>query len=310
MIIPASVTNEFRLLTDEVDDEAEKALQELLAQTSGLDIDQQREALHDVLPVLGDRFVSASAEVSTVAFDALMEIQEVKRPVATEIVDAPDSSRWHSLIGWGTSDRTLERGGIALMYSLLSGGLQKILTEISADTMIGNAQIQNEPMRSQRVPAAGCCAFCAMLASRFADYKSTRSAGEVVGRGMPVEATILGYRANGTAIRKSGGQAKGIKTRGAQALGERFHDDCRCKIVIVTEKNEAELRTLADGYYDSYRDSADKVNDGLTLKVTDISSEERLKNKYEWVQADGKSRNAKERTADILTAMRLDLGVK
>lgn len=301
MIIPASVTNEFRLLTDEVDDEAEKALQELLAQTSGLDIDQQREALHDVLPALGDRFVSASSEVSTVYFDSLMQLQEVKRPVATEIVDAPDSSRWHSLIGWGTSDRTLERGGFALMYSLLSGGLQKILTEISADTMIGNAQIQNEPMRSQRVPAAGCCAFCAMLASRFADYKSTRSAGEVVGRGIPVGEG----KGHG-----SFGKGRGLKTRGSQALGEKFHDDCRCKIVIVTAKNEAELQTLADGYYDSYRDSADKVNDGLTLKVTDISSEERLKNKYEWVQAEGKARNAKERTADILTAMRLDLGVK
>lgn len=301
MIIPARVTNEFRLLTDQVDDEASKAMQELLAQVSGMPIVDQREALHDVLPALGDQFAGASSEVSTVAFAALMEIQEVKRPVATEIVNAPDSSRWHSLIGWGASDRTLERGGYALMYSFLSGGLQKILTEISADTMIGNAQIQNEPMRSQRVPAAGCCAFCAMLASRFADYKSSRSAGEVVGRGIPV--------GEGKG-RGSYGRGRGLKTRGSQALGEKFHDDCRCKIVIVTEKNEAELRTLADGYYDSYRESADKVNDGLTLKVTDISSEERLKNKYEWVQADGKSRNAKERTADILTAMRLDLGVK
>lgn len=301
MIIPARVTDEFRLLTDEVDDEASKALQALLAQVSGMSITDQREALHDVLPALGDQFAGASSEVSTVYFDSLMQLQEVKRPVATEIVDVPESSRWHSLIGWGTSDRTLERGGFALMYSLLSGGLQKILTEISADTMIGNAQIQNESMRSQRVPAAGCCAFCAMLASRFADYKSSRSAGEVVGRGIPV--------GEGKG-RGSFGRGRGLKTRGSQALGEKFHDDCRCKIVIVTEANEAELRTLADGYYDSYRDSADKVNDGLTLKVTDISSEERLKNKYEWVQADGKARNAKERTADILTAMRLDLGVK
>lgn len=301
MIIPASVPNEFRQLTNLIDDEADAGLQALLTQISGLSIADQREALHDVLPALGDQFAGASSEISTVYFESLMEIQEVKRPVATEIVDAPDSSRWHSLIGWGTSDRTLERGGFALMYSLLAGGLQKILTEISADTMIGNAQIQNESMRSQRVPAAGCCAFCAMLASRFADYKSSRSAGEVVGRGIPVgEGKGKG----------SYGRGRGLKTRGSQALGEKFHDECRCKIVIVTEKNEAELRTLADGYYDSYRDSADKVNDGLTLKVTDISSEERLKNKYEWVQADGKSRNAKERTADILTAMRLDLGVK
>lgn len=301
MIIPASVPNEFRQLTNLIDDEADAGLQALLAQVSGMSIVDQREALHDVLPTLGDQFAGAISEVSTVAFDALMEIQEVKRPVATEIVDAPDSSRWHSLIGWGTSDRTLERGGIALMYSLLSGGLQKILSEISADTMIGNAQIQHQEMRSQRVPAPGCCAFCAMLASRFADYKSTRSAGEVVGRGIPVGEG----KGHG-----SFGKGRGLKTRGSQALGEKFHDDCRCKIVIVTAKNEAELQTLADGYYDSYRDSADKVNDGLTLKVTDISSEERLKNKYEWVQADGKSRNAKERTADILTAMRLDLGVK
>ncbi|MCZ4148608.1 hypothetical protein BZG21_29620, partial [Escherichia coli] len=60
----------------------------------------------------------------------------------------------------------------------------------------------------------------------------------------------------------------------------------------------------------TYRESADKVNDGLTLKVTDVSTKERLKNKYEWVNAEGEARNPKERTADILAAMRLDLGVK
>jgi len=35
-----------------------------------------------------------------------------------------------------------------------------------------------------------------------------------------------------------------------------------------------------------------------------------LKNKYEWVDASGAARGAKQRTGDILTHMRTELGVK
>lgn len=310
MLIQTSVTAELTQLIDAVGDDADAGLKAILDQIATLPMDEQREAMHDLLPSLGSMYAGAVSEASTVFFDSLMEIQEVRAPVATDIVPEPDVGRWHSLAGWSMRDSIFERGGMALIYSMLSGGLTRILSEVSADTMIGNAEIQTERMRAQRVPSAGCCAFCGMLASRFAGYTSERSAGKVVGRGQPVESTIRGYRANGTAIRKSGGQARGVRERGSRSLGEDFHDDCRCKIVIVTEANEVQLRADADRYYDAYRDAADKINSGLTLtKVQTKESDGTLHNQYTWVHDQAGATTPKSRTNMIVNSMRRDLDV-
>lgn len=293
MLIPYSVTQSYSLLRAALSDAALVDLDKIMRAVANEPPAVQREAMMDLLPVLGNRYASATGEVAAVFSGELMELQEVKRPVAPETLELPLAQSWYALAGFGTSDRVMERGGMLLAYSLIAGGLTKRLTEFAADTMIGNAGIQSTPMRAQRVPKTGCCAFCGMLASRGAVY-SEESGLKVGGRGVPI----------------GEGRGRGVKTRGSQAIGEKFHDHCRCEMVVVTEKNEVQLQADADKYYDSYRDSADKVNDGLTLKVTDASTPERLKNKYEWVNADGEARNAKERTADILAAMRLDLGVK
>lgn len=261
----------------------------------------QREALMDLMPLLGDQYVGASSLVSAEFFTELQDMNEIRQPIAAETIDRVESGRWHSLVGWGTQGSIFEQGGAALVYSMLSGGLTKILTESAADTIIGNAEIQGG-MRSQRVPSPGCCAFCGMLASRFAGYTSGGSAGKVTGRGIPVG------QGKG---RGSKGRGRGIKTRGSQAIGEDFHDFCRCRIVAVTEKNEVQLQAGADKYYDSYRDSADKIRDGQTLSSKDyITADGSTKSRYEWINADGVARSSKETTGDILAAMRQSLGVK
>ena len=300
MLIPYSATQGYSLLRAALSDAALVELDRLMRSVAGESPAVQREAMMDLLPVLGNQYASATGEVAAVFSGELMELQEVKRPVAPEALELPPAQSWYALAGFGTSDRVMERGGMLLAYSLIAGGLTKRLTEFAADTMIGNAGIQSTPMRAQRVPKTGCCAFCGMLASRGAVY-SEESGLKVGGRGVPI--------GEGRG-RGSKGRGRGVKTRGSQAIGEKFHDHCRCEVVVVTEKNEVQLQADADKYYEAYRESADKVNDGLALKVTDVSTEERLKNKYEWVNAKGEARNAKERTADILAAMRLDLGVK
>lgn len=300
MLIPYSVTQGYSLLRGALSDAALVELDRLMRSFAGESPAVQREALLDLLPVLGNQYASATGEVAAAFSGELMELQEVKKPVAPEVLALPPAQSWQALAGWGTSDRVMERGGMLLAYSMLAGGLTKRLTEFAADTMIGNASIQSVATSAARVPKPGCCAFCGMLASRGAVY-STESAGVVGGRGIPVG------QGKG---RGSKGRGRGIKTRGSREIGEDFHDHCRCEVVALTAGNEAQLQADADKYYEAYRESADKVNDGLTLKVTDVSTEERLKNKYEWVNAKGEARSAKERTADIVSAMRLDLGVK
>lgn len=302
MIIQAGVTTEYRNFLDPIYADADAGLRSVLAETAGSSLGDREAALHDVLPLLGGASSDAVSTVSAAFFDSLMEIQEVRRPVASDILEPLDAGIWHALVGWAFSDSksgsVLERGGEALLYSLLSGGLSRVLAGAGADTMVGNAGIQSELMRSQRVPRSGCCSFCAMLASRFAGYSSQASAGKVVGRGQPIESN---FRADGS--RRSGGQARGLRPRGARQIGEDYHDNCRCSIVIVTEGNYTELQNKAEDYYNAYRTAADKVNDGLTLKSTPIGTKDRLKNKYEWVKADGTVTTPKSRTNEIVRAM-------
>lgn len=300
MLVPYSVTQSYSLLRGALSDAALVDLDKIMRAVANESPAVQREAMMDLLPTLGNQYASATGEVAAVFSGELMELQEVKKPVAPESLALPPTQSWFALAGFGLSDRTLERGGMLLAYSLIAGGMTKRLTEFAADTMIGNASIQSVATSAARVPKPGCCAFCGMLASRGAVY-STESAGVVGGRGVPVG------QGKG---RGSFGKGRGIKTRGSRAIGESFHDHCRCEVVALTAGNEAQLQADADRYYEAYRESADKVNDGLTLKVTDVSTEERLKNKYEWVNAKGEARSPKERTADIVAAMRLDLGVK
>lgn len=308
MIIQAGVTTEYRNLLDPIYEDANSGLRSFLAETAGASLVDREAALHDVLPLLGSASSDAVSMASAVFFDSLMEIQDVRRPVASDILEPADSKIWHALVGWAFSESqgrsVLERGGEALLYSLLSGGLTRSLARTGADTMVGNAEIQTELMKAQRVPSAGCCNFCAMLASRFGEYTS-RSASTVVGRGLPIEATILGYDARGNPIRKQGGQALGLRPRGTQPIGEDFHDNCRCSVVIITEGNYVQLQADADKYYDAYREAADKVNDGLTLKSTPVGTKDRPKNKYEWVKADGEVTTPKSRTNEIVKAMDL-----
>lgn len=299
MIIQPSVTYEYRNLIDQVQGDADAKLTAILSEVQRLPAGQQQEALHDLLPALGERSGDAVSQVSAVFFDRLMELQGARRPVGADILPPYDTKVWHALVGWAFAPdkaglSVLERGGTALLYSLLSGGLSRILSEVGADTMIGNAEIQSEVGSAQRVPQPGCCNWCGMLASRFGEYKSSKSAGVVVGRGVPV--------GEGKG-RGSYGRGRGIKTRGARSLGESYHDHCRCSIVILTKGNYAQLQSQADKYYEAYREAADKVNDGLTLRATDVSSSERLKNKYEWVKADGSVTTPKSRTNEIVRAM-------
>lgn len=289
------------MLLERLSDQSLVELDRLLGAVRSEPLPVQREALMDLLPELGDQYVGASSLVSAQFFTELQDMNEVKKPVEPDTLDSLDVASWRALVGFGTTERVMEQGGIALMYSLLAGGLVKRLTEAAADTMVGNAEIQGG-MRAQRVPRPGCCAFCGMLASRFAEYRSVESASQVVGRGVPVGQG----RGKG-----SKGRGRGLRPRGSRALGEDFHDFCRCRIVTVTEKNYVQLQRNADQYYDSYRDAADKVNDGLKLEKSQTKAPDgTLHNTYSWVNVEGKARDSKQRTSDILTSMRQNMGIK
>lgn len=299
-MIPLALVDSYGSLMDTLTVQSLVDLERVMGSVADESPSMKRQAVMDLLPLLGNQYVGMSSLISAQFFTELQQYLEVKRPIDAESFTSAEPGRWQGLAGWAARPAALEQGGNALMFTLLSGGMTRILAEIAADTMIGNAELQGG-MRFQRVPRAGCCAFCGMLASRGADYSSRESAGQVVGRGMPLE------RTKG----KRGGQGKGIRPRGSRRMGEKFHDFCRCKVVAVTESNGVQMQADADKYLDSYSVARDKVSEGLELKWTETkSSDGSLKRQYRWEHADHGTVSPEKKTKLIVAGMRHDLGVK
>ena len=247
-VVPYSAVEGYSGLLGQVRAAGLADLDRLFASLAGEPTRACEEALRDVLPVLGDQYAGTVSMISAEFFDELQDVQGVRKRITPDIVEGPPKDSWHALAGWATSGKNMfEATANDLVYRLVVGGFTKRLTEQSADTMIGNAQAQGS-MGYQRVPAAGCCKFCATLATRGAAYKSAESAGAVVGRGTPIPETIWGVTERGNAIRKRGGQARGIKPRGSRAVGQTFHDNCSCRVVAVEKGNAVELGDHAKDY--------------------------------------------------------------
>ena len=253
-MIPYSVVNGYSLTLDQLSTAALGDLRSLLNGLEDQSPERVRRILFEAFPEVFNPFAAAASAVSASFYEEVREMAEVGGSFAAETLDSVEAKRWSGLVGFGSTPAVFEQGGNALVYSLLSGGLTQILTEMAADTIIGNAALDPAPMSYQRVPKPGCCAFCGMLASRGASettgYSSKESALRVVGRGVPVEKT-RGRR---------GGQGKGIGARGSQKLGEKFHDHCRCRAVPVSKGNSVQMQADAEKYFAAYADARDKVS--------------------------------------------------
>lgn len=274
----------------------------LLAEVEGMDPDRSKRVLFQAFPELFNPYAAASSEVSASFYEEIRALSGVGGSFQADTLTTVEPERWNALIGAGTAPRMLEQGASNIMFQFLAGGLTSIMSTMAADTIYGNASNDSEPVAYQRVPKAGCCGFCGMLASRGAAYDSEESAGVVVGRGVPVR----------KGRRSRGGVAKGIRPRGSRTIGQEFHDHCKCKAVPVFRENYAEMEADAAKYYDSYAVAYNKVTDGLVLEFDQFKSADgSLKNKYRWVNVeDGRTISPKDRTKMIATAMRHDLDVK
>lgn len=193
-----------------------KALLESLANPNPI---QFRDALLATYPELMGPFMSAASEVAAEWYMQLRSQAGITRPFVARPGDGAPIEKLNAGLRYSLSPlfRPAEFIGSGVL-SLLAGFSQKIIAGVGRDTIAGNAF--RDPVRTgfARIPRAGACAFCSMLASRGAVYSSAEAAGAVVGRGVDASVTAG----------KVGGQGRGVKIRGSQNLGNRYHDNCRC----------------------------------------------------------------------------------
>lgn len=176
-----------------------------------------RDALVAALPDVLDPYGNLAGEVAAQWYMELREASGVVEIFESDSLLSPDRERSEVLARWAVAPLFAQSDSTVL--SLLSGGVQRLISGVGRDTIQDN--ILRDPVRVgySRIPRPGCCSFCGMLASRGAVYASAESAGGVVGRGVSAASTAG----------KVGGQGKGVKARGSLAVGStKYHDHCHC----------------------------------------------------------------------------------
>ncbi|MFD7045700.1 hypothetical protein [Rhodococcus jostii] len=176
------------------------------------------EFLVEAFPELVAQYGVTAAELSALWYqEAAPHLAYAAVPAALPTLEQyAQSAKW--ALSAADSTTALDR---------LSGTLQRSVWGMARETTLLNAD--TEPgARWARHASANACEFCRMAATRGAVYTSKASATRVVGRGKD---TATNFSADGT--RRSGGQAKGIRVRGVQKVGDKYHDHCHCMAVPV-----------------------------------------------------------------------------
>lgn len=290
MIVPTAMTESYRRLLGSLHSDMASSVRDVVAGVGEAE-------LPAALATVVDPYMDLGSMASATFFEEMREYQGAGGRYVAQTVTGSEAERVNVLAGLGLRERTVQ--GAA---STIAGGASRLLTERVNDTMIGNAEADVKvTWKYQRVPRANCCEFCGMLASRGAVYRSEAAAGQVVGRGTPIPAD---------GVKRAGGQAKGIKPRGSQRMGETYHDNCYCAVVAVmngvgvqmsdADRDDAQAHWL-NVYERAKADAAETYVPKFDVKrATDGS----LMKTWYWEDAKGNKFRSKGVTNRIVNAMR------
>lgn len=268
-------------------------LNKVLVSLGDAPVQDKQGALMELLPELGNTYTGTASTIAAQFAQELADLQGVALPTAQTITDLP-AEDWKGLVGWAGKTMA-EQTANATFFGLLAGGLVRRMTEAAADTMVANFDgIRERSLRSTtryaRVPAAGCCAFCAMLATRGAEYRTAESA-QYVGAAVGIYKT------------KTGTKAGQVRVRGARDVGQTFHDNCRCTVVPLTGDTALQVGEAAKEHRQLYEDAAAQVRD--QLEVRHVGKRPGRKGEYAtFDKTTGVEVSRAEQTNRIVNAMR------
>ena len=206
----------------------------------GQDVEFLRDALQAEVPGVVDPYLAAAGDITADWYEAQApELAYVARPAALV-----DEGQLETTARWAAGT-VLTKSPVSPL-DLLAGSMQRALFNESRETIIQNSDA--EPgARWARHASANACEFCRMVATRGAVYASESAASTVGGRG------------------STGGRGGGVRTRGNQAIGSKYHDHCHCIAVPVRPGQSYEPPAYVEEWEAEYT-RARKAADGVDAK--------------------------------------------
>ncbi|MCK9468656.1 MAG: hypothetical protein M0Q49_04500 [Porticoccaceae bacterium] len=255
----------------------------LWAATSALDNVEFAAYIAAAYPDVVDPYVSAAAMLAASWF----EESDPDSSYIAELADPLPRERLQSTAQWALAadgQKALDR---------FKGASQRAVFDGARETTMLNVDL--EPgTRWAREARPNACAFCRMMATRGAVYRTERDALRVSGRSADLSISDRRMRASGLAttdellarrmgqttyaIGKRKGQRKTRSQRGSQALGDKYHDDCYC-IAVEIRTGYYEPPEYAMGWEIEYQKAREIAGSGEPKKIL-----------AEWRSLDGVSR--------------------
>lgn len=250
----ALAVSEFQLVLVQLAADLGIKLGRLLAGMDRLNKAEAMAFITDAYPELASAYLAASGELSVQFYN--------EQPTASTFLAES--------IGLVPDERLAASGRWALTQNqpvqALMGSAERAVMDQSRQTILENLAAEYDMTTVEpgtvwaRHASANACSFCRLMATRGAVFRSEKSATRVGGRGKD---TATNFRADGS--RKSGGQAKGVRVRGSQKLGDKFHDRCHCVAIPVRPGGNYEPPSYVAKWEQDYFDAVDAAKkDGKT----------------------------------------------
>lgn len=209
-----------------------------------------RELVADLLSVYGDEAAVEAADF----YDELREAAVTAAVAAFAAQLAPDLSPddVQEALSWPLAPLFGNPVDFAAALNRTAGVLGGMVGMMGQNTIAGSAAADPAGTRYARHASANACAFCRLMATRGATFRTKESALYVVGEIDP----------------RSGGTRRG--PRGTQPIGEKYHDFCKCIVVPVFPGDELEEAPYVADWRDDYEAAAKAAGGSKRANLADI----------------------------------------
>lgn len=198
------------------------AVAELVVEWPSLPIDSPTDLAESLTDLLADLYGDFSLMTGALAadfYDTLRGTAGIPEPFVASIAPQIPVERLESSASWAASGAWTDADK-ALRDSAAT--LDRMVTERDRETTLLNVEADPSEPRYARVAQPDACAFCALLASRGAVYRSEETAGSV------------------------------SASRASRPVGDAYHDWCGCEPVAVWDRSGFELPDYATPWVDAY----------------------------------------------------------
>jgi hypothetical protein len=151
----------------------EDALRALFESLRGASATEIRDVLMELVPTLAETYGDMAAALAMDFYESMREEADVRKAFSVEPAALPGSARYEALVRWGVDPLFSANPEPLAVLSRVSGGMQRIVTDVSRDTVALNSIRDPAAAGWKRVARSDGCSFCKMLASNGAVYRKS-----------------------------------------------------------------------------------------------------------------------------------------